>query len=127
MSAAMSKPALLLTQVPAKNLYKYWYKQFHNDKHLSLTVINCYFLKPFTTTQCGGKYLSEGWSQGVTQYMIVTVGFMENVATAMRFIAAALPNALNVEGKGHQNTPVLFFPHIAQFSAVRFQQYAKGP
>ena len=123
----MSKSVLLLTQVPANNLYKYWHKQFHNEKHLSLTAIYCYFLKPFTAAYCGGNYLLEVWSQGVTQYMTVTVGLTGNATTAMRFIAAVLPNALNVEGKGHQNAPVLLFPHIAQFSAVRFQQYAKGP
>lgn len=59
--------------------------------------------------------------------MTVTVALKGNATTAMRFIAPVLPNALNVEGKGHHNAPVLFFPHITQFSAVRFQQYAKGP
>lgn len=31
-----------------------------------------------------------------------------------------------MEAKGHQNASVLFLSHIAQFSVVRFQQYAKG-
>lgn len=79
------------------------------------------FLKPFTTAQCGGKYLLKGRSQGVTQDMTVTVGLAGNATTATRFIVAVLPNALNVEGKVPQNAPVVLFPHIAQFSAVRFQ------
>jgi len=63
----------------------------------------------------------------VTQYMAVTVGLRGNAATALRFIFAVLPNVLNVKGKGHQNVPVLFFPHIAQFSAMRFPTACKRP
>lgn len=85
------------------------------------------FLTPFTTAQRGGKYLSEGWSQGVTQDMTVTVGLTRSATTLMTFIAAVLPNALDVKGQGHRNVPVLFLPHIAQFSAVTFQQHAKSP
>lgn len=74
----MSKPSLLLTQVPADN-----FTMRNNEKCLSLIAIYCYFLKPFTTAQCGGKYILEGWSQGVTSYMTMTVGLRGNTTTAM--------------------------------------------